>query len=154
MDSKALKSWIEPVLKKHQVVFYNSEFVQEGKEHFLRIYIDKINGTMDLDTCVAVSEDISLLLDQHDPIAHDYILEVSSAGAERPLKTKEDFQLALHKDIWVVLTQPIETFDELIGTLLEVKETSFQLQIKIKTRVKVVEIAFETVKQAMTTVRF
>lgn len=154
MDPKALEKLIEEVLKKHQVTFYNSEFVKEGEDYFLRIFVDKVGSSMDLDTCVAVSEDISLVLDKNDPIAHDYILEVTSAGAERPLKNAQDFIAAKGKYIWVVLRNPVESFDELIGTLLEANQETFTLEFKVKTRNKKAIIAYSEVEQAITTVKF
>ena len=154
MEKQALQKLIQPILDKHQVIFYDSEFSKEGKEHFLRIFIDKVTGSMDLDTCVHVSEDISLLLDQSDPIGHEYILEVSSAGAERPLKEPQDFMQAIQKYIWVVLKNPVEGFDELIGTLIAATIDEITLEFTIKTRKKTVKIAYSEIEQAITTVKF
>ncbi len=154
MDKNQLKLLIAPALEKHHVDFYDSEFVKEGKDYYLRIFVDKPQGVFDLDTCVDVSEDISKILDQADPISHDYILEVSSAGVERPLVTKEDFIRSVGKYIWVVLSEKVENFDELIGTLKEADSQSIKLEIKIKTRVKMVTIAYTQIKSAMTTVKF
>ena len=154
MDKNQLKKLIEPALVKNNVVFYDSEFVKEGNDYFLRIFVDKVGSSMDLDTCVAVSEDISTLLDKTDPISHEYILEVSSAGAERPLKEPQDFIQAIGKFIWVVLKEPMETFDELIGTLLAADKEKITLEFLVKTRKKVVNIVYENIEQAITTVKF
>ncbi|HHX24487.1 MAG TPA: ribosome maturation factor RimP [Thermoanaerobacterales bacterium] len=66
------------------------EFVKESGHWYVRYYIDKPGGVT-LDDCQLVSQEVSRLLDNEDPIPHSYILEVSSPGAERPLKKDEDF---------------------------------------------------------------
>mgnify|MGYP000506254385 FL=1 len=68
------------------------EYVKDNNEMYLRIYIEKNEGYLDMDTCVAVSELISDKLDETDPIKDEYILEVSSPGIEKPLKTFEQVQ--------------------------------------------------------------
>lgn len=79
------------VYKKHGVELVDVEYVKEGRSWYLRVYIDK-DGGVDLDDCQAVSTEISDLLDEHDELfPHAYYLEVSSPGAERPLKKREDF---------------------------------------------------------------
>ncbi len=81
----------ESVYEKHGVELVDVEYVKEGRDWFLRVYIDK-EGGVDLDDCQAVSTEISDLLDEHDDLfPHAYYLEVSSPGAERPLKKREDF---------------------------------------------------------------
>lgn len=154
MELKNIKELVEPILKKHDTFLYELTFVKENNEDYLRIFVDKVGASLDLDTCVAISEEISLLLDEKDLIPHEYILEVSSAGAERPLKNIEDYKNALGKDIWVVLKEPIDKFDEIIGVLKEATETGIILEYKFKTKTKKVEILFENIEEAITTVRF
>ena len=81
------KQLIQPILDEHDVYLDDIEYVKEKNEWYLRIFIEKNNGHLDMDTCVAVSEAISEMLDQEDLIADEYYLEVSSPGAEKPLKT-------------------------------------------------------------------
>ncbi len=67
------------------------EFLKEGKDWFLRIYIDDEEG-VSLNKCQLVSEFISERLDELDPIEQGYFLEVSSPGLERPLKNQKDYE--------------------------------------------------------------
>ncbi len=78
-----------------QLELVEIEYVKEGKNWFLRLFIDKENG-VDIEECGIVSEKLSEKLDEIDPIPHNYFLEVSSPGAERPLKKEEGF----HKSNW------------------------------------------------------
>jgi ribosome maturation factor RimP len=81
----------EPVVKKNSFELVDVEFVKEGPNWYLRIYIDKPGG-ITIDDCKVVSEEVSDLLDKEDPIPQSYFLEVSSPGLERPLKKDSDFE--------------------------------------------------------------
>lgn len=93
------------------------EFVKEGPNHFLRIYIDKPGG-ITIDDCQIASEAINTKLDEIDPIDVSYYLEVSSPGIDRPLKTDKDLNRNIGKDVEVKLYQNIEGKKKLIGELL------------------------------------
>lgn len=80
----------EPVVESMGMEVVAVEFVKEGANWYLRIYIDKEDG-IDLDDCQAVSTVISDLLDEKDPISQAYFLEVSSPGIERILFRDKDF---------------------------------------------------------------
>lgn len=79
-----------PILEDLNLELVDIEYVKEGKNWFLRLFIDKENG-VDIEECGIVSERLSEQLDELDPIPHNYFLEVSSPGAERPLKKKQTF---------------------------------------------------------------
>lgn len=77
----------QPILDDLQLELVDIEFVKEGQNWFLRVFIDSENG-VDIEECAKVSEALSEKLDEADPITQNYFLEVSSPGAERPLKKK------------------------------------------------------------------
>ncbi|MCI5534029.1 MAG: ribosome maturation factor RimP [Firmicutes bacterium] len=72
---------------------YNSEFVKEGRDWFLRVYIDKTQEAqyVSTDDCEKVSRFLSAELDRIDPIEQNYYLEVSSPGMDRALLKDKDF---------------------------------------------------------------
>ena len=80
-----VESLIENKIQELGYNLYDVEYVKEGKDHFLRVYIDKDNG-ITLDDCEIVSNSISDLLDQADYIKEAYFLEVSSSGERKKLK--------------------------------------------------------------------
>ena len=88
---------VTPILDEHHFYLYDIEFVKEGKSWYLRVYIDK-DGGITLDDCATVSDQLSEALDnvEPDPIPQAYFLEVSSPGAERPLKNEADYQRAVN----------------------------------------------------------
>ena len=94
MDLKALKNLIESHVRSLDYELYDLEYVKERRSNILRVMIDKKTG-IDIDDCVKVSETISALLDETDPIQDDYSLEVSSPGAERKLRNREEIKNAI-----------------------------------------------------------
>lgn len=80
-----------PVVERNNFELVDVEFVKEGANWYLRIYIDKPEG-INLDDCQIVSEELGEILDRVDPIEQSYFLEVSSPGLERPLKRDRDFE--------------------------------------------------------------
>jgi ribosome maturation factor RimP len=105
----------------------------------LRIFIDREERPVDLDDCSRVSEKLSDVLDEADPIPGAYILEVSSPGAERPLKKEKDFHKAVGKIVHITTYEPIEgqkVFDGVLtqydGTQLTVQEKKKSFQIPIE----------------------
>jgi len=81
------------------------EYVREGSERYLRIYIDK-DGGVDIDDCEKIHRAIDPILDEKDPIAESYHFEVCSAGIERALKKPGDFEAFMGSAILVKLYRP------------------------------------------------
>ena len=81
---------------------YDVEYVKEGAEYYLRIYIDKETG-IDLNDCEKVSNEINDLLDKADYIKEQYYLEVSSPGIERILKKDKHLEQNIRKKVDVKL---------------------------------------------------
>ena len=92
------------------------EYVREAGQWFLRVYIDKPEG-ISINDCEAVSRPLSDALDEADPIEGSYVLEVSSAGADRPLKKPAHFQQFLGAEVDVRLYRPLDGRKEYTGVL-------------------------------------
>ena len=82
---------LEPIVAEKKLELVDLEFVKEGANWYLRVYIDK-EGGVSIDDCEAVSRELEAKLDTEDPIEQAYILEVSSPGIDRPLKKEADFE--------------------------------------------------------------
>lgn len=95
---------------------WDVEYVREAGTWYLRVYIDKAEGVDILD-CERVSRALSDLLDEADPIEGSYTLEVSSAGAERPLKRPGDYERFMGSPVAVKLYQAKEGRKEFAGVL-------------------------------------
>lgn len=105
-----------PVAEEFGCELWDVEYVREAGTWFLRVYIDKENGVDILD-CENVSRKLSDLLDEADPIEGSYTLEVSSAGAERPLKRPGDFEKFMGSPVAVKLYKARNGRKEFAGVL-------------------------------------
>ena len=92
-------------LAKEGYELYNIEFVKEGKDWFLRVYVDMASGEGYIGTedCEKVSRFLSEKLDEEDPIEQNYYLEVSSPGMDRPLLTKAHYERYVGSEVEIRL---------------------------------------------------
>ena len=105
-----------PVVEARGCSLWDVEYVREGSDYFLRVYIDK-DGGVDIDDCEAVSRAMDPILDEADPISGSYHFEVCSAGLERALKRPGDFERFLGSPVTVKLYRPYNGLKELPCTL-------------------------------------
>lgn len=105
-----------PVVEEAGCELWDVEYVREAGTWFLRVYIDK-EGGVDILDCEKVSRALSDLLDEADPIEGSYTLEVSSAGAERPLKRPGDFERFMGSPVAVKLYKAQGGRKEFAGVL-------------------------------------
>ncbi|MEO4053484.1 ribosome maturation factor RimP [Solibacillus sp. CAU 1738] len=152
--TSVIEQLLIPIIDELKLELVDIEFVKEGRNHFLRVYVDTPEGGIDIEQCVQVSERLSLILDQEDPIEQNYYLEVSSPGAERPLKKEEDFQKAIGKYIYVKTYEPVKDMKELHGYLIAYTEQGLEMEIRIKTRKINIQIEKEKVAQARLAIDF
>ena len=94
-----------PVVESCGCSLWDVEYVREGSEYFLRLYLDK-EGGVDINDCEAVSRAMDPILDEADPISTSYHFEVCSAGLERTLKRSSDFARFMGSPITVKLYRP------------------------------------------------
>jgi len=106
---------------------YDVEYIKEGKEYHLCIYIDKIGG-IDINDCERVNDAINPILDEADYIKEQYFLEVSSAGLEKKLRKKEHFEKQIGNKIEVKLFAKIENKKVIEGILKIVEENSITVE--------------------------
>lgn len=113
---------ILPFLSENGMRIYDIEFVKEGANRVLRLYIDKKDGRVSIDDCETVSRKLSDLLDADDFIEDAYILEVSSPGIERVLKYDFHFEEAVGETVEIKLFKALDGAKTLIGTLVSGSE--------------------------------
>ncbi|MFD2670062.1 ribosome maturation factor RimP [Marinicrinis sediminis] len=144
---------IQPYLDENGFELVDIEYVKEGANRFLRIFVDKENG-IDIEECGRISEYISAKLDEKDPITEAYFLEVSSPGAERPLKKPKDFERSIGKYVNITTYEPIDGSKEFEGTLLAYDDQFVTVEIKVKQKKQKVEIPQAKVAKARLAIEF
>lgn len=124
---KKVEKLLEDTISNLGYDLYDVVYEKEGKDFYLRIFIDNKNG-ISLEDCEKVSNTISDILDEADYIKEQYYLEVSSAGVERVLREDKHFNDNIGKSVEVKLYKPIENKKCVLGELITFDEN--QIQIK------------------------
>ena len=114
--TEQVEAFARPVVEEKGCSLWDVEYVREGSERFLRLYIDK-EGGVDINDCEAVHRAIDPILDEKDPIAESYHFEVCSAGLERALKRPSDFAQFMNTPVLVKLYRPRNGLKEIPGIL-------------------------------------
>lgn len=152
--TEEIEKLVSPIVDDLQLELVDIEFVKEGRDWFLRVYIDTPEGNIDIDQCAQVSEKLSEELDRTDPISQNYFLEVSSPGAERPLKKEEDFQQAIGQYVFIKTYEAIDGMKEFEGYLLAYGPDALEVEVRIKTRKITVVIDKEKIALARLAIDF
>ncbi len=119
-----------PLAAELGLSLWDVQFVKEGADWFLRVFIDK-EGGVSIDDCVDMTHALSPVLDREDPIPQEYLLEVSSPGLERKLSRPEHFAAYVGRPVRARLIRPLENgVRELSGILLRAEEGG-ELEIQL-----------------------
>ena len=132
-----------PIVEELGYTLYDVLYVKEGADWYLRLFIDNEKG-IDLDDCEKVSNLVSEKLDEVDPIETPYMLEVSSCGLERNLRSVKHFEAAIGKEIELKFFKAIEKKKSLTGVLEKVTENN----INLKTEEKEYDINIDDISSA------
>lgn len=124
-----LRLKILPLLESEDIELVELNLFRSKGRLTLRLLVDKKQGRINLDECARLNERISLLLDNLDLIKERYILEVSSPGIDRPLKTKNDFLRVKERKIIVFLCEKQDGKREFSGILKDVDEDFVFLEV-------------------------
>ena len=122
-----VSSVVEGIIAGTNLELVDVDYVRE-RDWYLRVYLDKPGG-VDLDDCQMVSEKLSAVLDEKDPIAENYLLEVSSPGLDRVLKKDKDFIRYNDRDVDIQLFKPINGSKQYTGVLQGFSDTTIEFLI-------------------------
>ena len=124
---------IAPRVENLGYELYDVEYVKEGKDYYLRVYIEGENG-ISLDDCEKVSNEITDILDEVDYIKEQYFLEVSSTGIEKVLK--KDLESNIGVEVQVKLFKPINKVKQYQGILKSFNENEVVLETDEEVRLE------------------
>lgn len=114
--TKKVANLVDPILGELGFELVDVEYLSKHGRWVLRLFIDK-EGGVTIDDCALVSREIGDLIDIKDIIKHEYVLEVSSPGLNRPLKKEKDFVWAIGKKIKLKTVTPIKNRRNFTGYL-------------------------------------
>lgn len=131
MDKQALinelKSIIEAHLKNESIDLVDLIYRYEGSGLVLRLLVDRPEGGITIEECARINREISRILDER-AILSGYLLEVSSPGLGRPLKTKADFLRCINRAARIFLKEPIDGKWEIEGSINKVTDNSIFIE--------------------------
>ena len=113
---KRTEELVMPIIEKLGLTLYDVEYVKEGSEYYLRIYIDK-EGGVDINECETVSREMNPILDREDYIPEAYIFEVSSPGLGRALKKDRHLEYSIGEEVDVHLFKAMDKIKDFNGIL-------------------------------------
>ena len=119
---------VTPILDENHFELVDVEFVKEGREDYLRIYIDKPGG-INITDCETFSRAMNEILDREEFIDIPYIFEVSSPGLTRPLKKEKDYAKSIGKLIDIKLYKAVEGLKEYTGVLKEYDKDNITIEV-------------------------
>lgn len=123
---------ITPIIEQHGFELVDVEYVKEGSNWYLRVYIDKPGG-ITVDDCETVSRAFSDILDEKDYIEDAYVFEVSSPGLGRPLKKEKDFKRSLGEEVEIRTYRAIDRQKEFTGILTAYDENTVTIEYEDET---------------------
>jgi ribosome maturation factor RimP len=121
MITRQITDLIEPILDELGFELVDVDYLSEHGRWVLRIYIDKVGG-VSIDDCARISGELGDLIDIKEIVRHEYVMEVSSPGLNRPLKKEADFIRVIGKKIKVKMTEPVNGRRNFAGYLKDVRD--------------------------------
>ncbi|MDD5439458.1 MAG: ribosome maturation factor RimP [Candidatus Omnitrophica bacterium] len=118
-----------PLVEKQGAKIVDITYTREGHTNVLRLLVDK-GGGISMRECGAINSNLSLALDEANIPEEQYILEVSSPGLDRELKTARDFEWALGRKVKVTTSAPIGKENVFVGDLVGSAKEAIVLQSK------------------------
>ncbi len=125
---EVVESLARPVVEAHGLTLWDVEYVKEGGQWYLRLYLDREDGVT-IEDCEAVSRAMDPILDREDPIPDSYVFEVASAGAERTLKRPSDFEAYKGHLVEVRTFKPIDGAKQFLGNLIGEENGAVTIEI-------------------------
>jgi len=152
MELEALKKPIESKLSELGYELYLLKSRKEGKNLVLEIVIDRVEP-INMDDIVNVSNVLNALLDELDPFEEPYLLDVSSLGAEKPLKV-EKLKDYIGSYIHLHMINPVDGLNIVEGTLENVDDEKLTISYKVKTRVNQLSTLLNNIYQIRLAIKF
>lgn len=139
-----LKKILQPILDEESIELVELITVMTRKTLLLRLLVDRIGGGISMGDCAQLNEKIRAYLDTSNIVGPDYLLEVSSPGLDRPLRTKKDFLRCINRRAKFFFNEAINGKIEVIGIIAKVEEDIVRIDINSG----VLEVPLENISRA------
>ncbi|MCR5667695.1 MAG: ribosome maturation factor RimP [Lachnospiraceae bacterium] len=125
---KRTEELVQPLLDERNFELWDVEYVKEGQDYFLRIFIDKPGG-ITIDDCVDISRAMNEILDREDYISDPYTFEVSSPGLGRQIKNDRQMEKSIGEDVEIRTYKAIDKQKQFEGVLVKFDKDTVTISI-------------------------
>lgn len=132
-----IESRVSGIINDLGYELYDVQYVKEGKDYFLRIFIEKKDGDIDLNDCEKVNNAITDVLDEENYIKEQYFLEVSSTGVEKMIRKEKHLKENIGELITIKLFKPIDGSKEFVGELVDFNDENLNIKLEDETNVEI-----------------
>lgn len=141
---------LKPILAKKGFDLWNVLYEKQDSDFVLRVLVDRVDGEINMDDLVMLTEVISDELDMitPDPFPQAYLLDVSSPGADRELQQPGNFVWAVGKFIEVILNNPVAGLEKFTGQLVSFLDDKLTIDVALKTKHQLIEIDLDNIQKA------
>ncbi|MBA2123506.1 hypothetical protein B9J78_00950 [bacterium Unc6] len=145
---KDIVSVIAPMCKNDGVEVVDINFKQQGARLNIQVLVDTPDG-ITLKHCARLNRVIGDRVDKLESMSNvSYIIEVSSPGLDRHLKTERDFEKVIGKDIHIITNKPVENRNDWIGMLKSVNDNGIEIAVNLKNEQKIITVLRQDIVRA------
>lgn len=146
---QSVKELVEPVIENEHLELVDVEFKKEGKDWYLRVFIDKAQGVT-VEDCQNISRQIEDMIEIDELVSSAYILEVSSPGLDRPLKSEKDFLRYQGRKVAVNTFRAIENRKHFSGII----KSCVDEELCLEEQGKFINISLDNIAKAKLEIEF
>lgn len=149
-----LKEVLTPIVNENDLYIEKLMYAKKGKDYYLTIYVEKEDDATSLEEVCHISEIISSKLDEVDMIQDNYILDVSTSGAEKEITDFSKFSKYIGKYMYVKFKNPFSGLNDVTGTLESIEGDTLTISYRVKTRTKTVSFDISNISKANLAIKF
>ncbi|ATZ17190.1 ribosome maturation factor RimP [Williamsoniiplasma luminosum] len=147
------------ILNQHNLRVYEINNFQDFESDVIQILVEdqtQPNKPLSFDILLLVNEDLSTMMDDIKGIDNQYLLEVASAGIEKPIRNEKELVQAIDQYVHIEFHQMINKIKSLDGTIIsyDEKDKTFKIAFFVKGQKKQIDFTWELIQQVRYAVKF
>ena len=128
-STEKIQALLTPFLEEMHLALVDFSVRRQGQDFYIEIFVDHPHGGITIDECSILNRRLNEQMEKENIISENYILEVSSPGLDRPLRTREDFLRVINRHVHFYLSTMIKNKFEWTGVIKEVSDNSVVVDI-------------------------
>lgn len=153
MDLNKIKNLLEPTVQELGFTLLSVKYFARGKTHYLEVVIDNFLTPISLSDIVRVSDAINPLLDDYSELSSNYILDVTSSGAEKEIP-REHLSKYVDSYLTVTLNEALKGATKVTGDLIKMTDTELEIKTNKKGKITIVKIPVNIIQKINLAIKF